>query len=80
MKAMDFLLLKPRAWSEESYKIGSVGPSFRLSVRFLELAYNFFSKTWHGVRGPYIVVCGSWIGQKRPKIVKKAQKQGFWTF
>ena len=45
MKAMDFLLLKPHAWSEESYKIGSVGPSFRLSVRFLELAYNFFSKT-----------------------------------
>ena len=50
-------LLEPRPRPEESYKIASVHPSFRLSVNFLGIVSLVFSETEHDVRGPYIVVC-----------------------
>ena len=71
---------------EESYKIGSVRPSFRLFVSFLEIGSLVFSETY-GVRGPYIIVCDSRIFRKKSRSGKNeqewskmAQKQEFWTF
>ena len=77
-------LLRPRARSEGSYKIGSVClsfcPPFRLFISFLEIGsfFKFFFETLHDVRGPYIVVCDSWIflekNPHRAKMVKKWPK------
>ena len=59
------LFFDPQPQSEGSYKIGSIllffclsfRLSFRLSISFLRIGSLVFSKTWHGVTGPYIVVC-----------------------
>ena len=71
-----------RPWPEESCKIRSVYPSFcpsfRLSVSFLGIG---FSKTWHNVRGPYIVVCDSQIFcKKSPSGKKRPQNMVFGLF
>ena len=49
-------LLDPRPWPEGSYETGSVRQSFHLFLGFLGFGSLLFSETWHGVRGPYIVV------------------------
>ena len=55
------VFLDPRLWSEGSYELGSVLPSFRPSVlpsrSFLGIISLVFSETQHGVRGPCLVVC-----------------------
>ena len=52
--------MDPCPWLEGPYKIGSVClsicPSSHMSVSFLRIDLLVFSETWHGVRGPYIVV------------------------
>ena len=81
-------LLDPRPWPEGSYKIGSVRPSFHLSVSFLRIGSLVFSETQHGVRGPYIVMCdrAEFFRKNlhRAKMTKNGQKcphkHGFWTF
>ena len=35
----------------------SVRPSFRLSLSFLRIVSLVFSETYHGVRGPYLIMC-----------------------
>ena len=50
-------LLDPRLWPEGSYETGSVRQSFHLFLGFLGFGSLLSSETWHGVRGPYIVVC-----------------------
>ena len=52
-------LLDPRPRLEGSYKIGSVHPSFCLSLSFLRIASLAFSETQHAVKDRYIVVCDS---------------------
>ena len=58
---------------EGSHKIGSVRPSFRLSLSFLGSL-----ETLHGVKGPYIVVCGraGFFGKNlhQAKMTKNGQK------
>ena len=40
---MDLTWLEPHVWPEESYKIGSVRPSLRLSLGFLRIgSLDFF--------------------------------------
>ena len=53
--------LDSRPQSERSYKVGSVRLSFHLSIGFLRIGSLVFSENYHGVRGPYIVVCDSQI-------------------
>ena len=59
-----YFLLDPRPLPDGSYKVG-----------FGSLA---FSETWHGVRGPYIVVCdrAGFFGKNphRAKMAKNGQK------
>ena len=79
--------LDSRPQSEGSYKVGSVRLSFHLSIGFLRIGSLVFSENYHGVRGPYIVVCDSqifWTKSPLGKIDKKwskiALKHGFLTF
>ena len=62
MQCLYCFLLDPRPWPEGFYKIGSVHlsfcPSFLLFISFLTIGSVVCSETCHGVRGPYIVVCG----------------------
>ena len=67
-------LFDPQPWSEGSNKIESVCPSFRLSVSFLRIGSLVFSKTWHGVRDPNLVVCDSKIFLKKSSPGKNDQK------
>ena len=59
-----YFLLDSRPLPDGSYKVG-----------FGSLA---FSETWHGVRGPYIVVCdrAGFFGKNphQPKMTKNGQK------
>ena len=48
-------------------------PSFRPSASFLGIGSLVFSKTQHDVSGPYIVVCDSWIFQKKSPLGKNDQ-------
>ena len=76
-----------RGW-KFSYEIRCVHRSVFPSVlSFFGTGSLVFSETQHGVKGPYKVVCNSWIFlEKSPsskndrKWSKIAQKQGFWTF
>ena len=80
-------LLDHRSWSEGSYKIGSVCPSFcpsiHLHVRFFGIGSLVFSETYHNVRGPYIVVGDNrifWKNRHRTKMVKNGPKTWFLDF
>ena len=67
------------------------GLSFRLSVRpivclssplavsFLRISSFVFSKTYYGLRGPYLVICDSriFLKKKISKMVKKGQETMF---
>ena len=87
-----FSLLDPQPWLKGSYEIGSARlsfhPSVLPSVRFLRIGSLVFSETWHGVRGPYIVVCDrarfSWKSPRWAKMTKNSQKWPknmiFWSF
>ena len=57
--------LEPWPWPEGCYKIGSVHPSFHVSVHFLGIRSLVSSESQHDVSGPYIVVCDSWIFWKK---------------
>ena len=80
------VFLDPWPWPEGSCEIGSVRPSFRLSVSFLGIGSLVFPETQRGVRGPYRVVYDSQIfGKNRhqAKITKNGKngsKTGFWDF
>ena len=51
-----FTFLDPRPWPKGSFEIDSVRPFFGLSIIFLGIGSLVFPRTWHGVKGPYIVV------------------------
>ena len=59
---------------KESYKIGSVCTSFRLSVSFLGIGSLAFPETQHNIRGSYIAMCDSWIFWKKSASGKNGQK------
>ena len=60
-------LLYPWSRQEGSHKIRFVCFSFHLPISFLGIGSLDFSETYHNVKGPYIVVCESWIFlEKKP--------------
>ena len=67
-------LLYPWSRREGSYKIRFVCPSFHLLISFLGIGPLDFSETYHNVKGPYIVVCESWIFLEKNLSGKNGQK------
>ena len=67
-------LLYPWYRREKPYKIWFVCPSFRLPISFLGIGSLVFCENYYNVRGPYIVVCDSWILWKKSPPGKNCQK------